>query len=78
MNKMLPTPTRIKHEREITVLLTTLSEHTSACEKRIAELEKKLKAQTDEAAQLKRAARKAEQQAATLRQRLEDGKGEAA
>ncbi|MEM9601537.1 MAG: hypothetical protein AAGA11_01630 [Pseudomonadota bacterium] len=78
MNKMLPTPTRIKHEREITVLLTTLSEHTTACEKRIVELEKRLKTESEAATQHKRAARKAEQQVATLRQRLEDGKGEAA
>lgn len=78
MNKMLPTPTRFKHERDITVLLTTLSEHTTACEKRIAELEKRLKVESDAAASFKRDARKAEQQVQTLRQKLEDGKGEAA
>lgn len=78
MNKMLPTPTRIKHEREMAVLLTTLSEHTTALEKCIAELEKKLKSETEASAQHKRTLRKVEAQLTAAQQRIESGKGEIA
>ncbi len=78
MNKMLSTPTRIKHEREITVLLTTLSEHTTACERQISELEKSLKRETTAVSNHKRAARKMEQQINALEKRVESSKEEAA